>query len=137
MPCPRFEPQRIALYPTHSNARLPLFDEYDGVCHAAGQPAQISEDSRFRFCNHGYSHGECGHSLQPDAPSCNRFAVLSRDCGSLELLCVEEQEYAPVRWLKVRFSIAEERLEPEPPDTCLRAQVRAFCRSYLRRFPNQ
>ena len=137
MPCPHFEPQRIAPQSTHANARLPLIDEYDGVCHAAGgQNAEVAATARFRFCNHGYSRGECGQRISSQAPGCIRFELLKRDTERLELLVIEEQEYAPFRWFRVSFSTAEDRLDPEPADMCLRAQMRAFCASYLRHFPD-
>ncbi|MBV8072251.1 MAG: hypothetical protein JO270_20275 [Acidobacteriaceae bacterium] len=134
MPCPHFEPQRVTPRPTHANARLPLIDEYEGVCHASGEPAEVSSAVRFQFCNHGYSRGACGRTPNPEGPSCLRFEVLSRDGSSLEVLCVEEQEYAPLRWTKVRFSLPDERVQPEPADTCVRAQIRAFGLSFARHF---
>jgi hypothetical protein len=137
MPCPHFEPQRIALRPAHANSRLPLIDEYDGLCHADDLPADIPASARFRFCNHGYSRGECGKAVTASEPRSNRFELVKRDQSSLELLVIEEQEYAPLRWAKIIFSTAEHRLEPEPADLCLGAQLRAFCESYLRHFPDR
>ena len=137
MPCPHFEPQRTALRAAHANSRLPLIDEYTGLCHAADVAAEVPDDARFRFCNHGYSRGECGKTVMARGASANRFELLRRNEGLLELLVVEEQEYAPVRWAKVMFSIAEDSLQPEPADLCLRAQLRAFCASYLRNFPDR
>ncbi|MBV8550755.1 MAG: hypothetical protein JOY54_05600 [Acidobacteriaceae bacterium] len=132
MPCPYFEPQRIARQPKHPGARLPLLDEYDGLCHAFGGP--VPETERFRSCNHGYSRGECGHFPENGSGSCFRFEVLHRTADWLEVLRVEEQGYAPVQWQPFRFSIQTGRVEPEPIDACALAQLRAFCSSYLRRF---
>ncbi len=135
MPCPFFEPQHVARQPKHPGARLPLLEEYNGLCHAATPPCEVPESARFRFCNHGYSRGDCGHHPDPQAPSCLRFELLNRTANSLELLCLEEQEYAPLRWYKVIFSVTEGLLDPDPLDVCTRAQMRAFCTSYLARFP--
>jgi len=135
MPCPFFEPQHVARQPKHPKARLPLLDEYHGVCHANEDVVEIPETARFRFCNHGYSQGECGHRPKPDAASCLRFELLGRSSGYLELLYLEEQNHVPVRWQKVIFRITESALEPEPEDVCARAQMQAFCKSYLARFP--
>jgi hypothetical protein len=57
--------------------------------------------------------------------------------ASLEILLVEELHYAPVAWRRVRYFVGSESLEPEVPDVCMRAQVIAFCRSFLKVFrPN-
>ena len=53
---------------------------------------------------------------------------------ALELICVEETNYAPVRWQRVQYVIDTGVLEPMLEDTCMQAQALAFCRSYLRRF---
>lgn len=134
MPCPYFEPQRVASDPQHASARLPLLDEYDGLCHAVGAPLAIAVELRFRCCNHGYSRGCCDRFPASEVRSGLRYNVVRRTAASLEILCVEEQHYAPLRWHAVEYFFESERIEPEPADVCMRAQVLAFCRSYLKRF---
>jgi hypothetical protein len=134
MACPHFEPQRATQQAKHPAARLPLIDEYDGICHAGDGQSEIPASARFRFCNHGYSRGECGQEVSATAPSCIRFELTGCEEASLEMLVIEEQDYAPVRWSKVTFKTADDRIEPDIADPCVRAQVRAFCHSYLRHF---
>ena len=135
MPCPYFEPRHIARNPAHPNARLPLIEEYDGVCHAGAESAPVPEAARFRCCNHGYSQGECGRMPAAEKNSCSRFGVLRRADDCLDLIYLEEQDYAPARMQRIRFSISTGALDPEVTEPCARAQVQAFCRSYVRRFP--
>jgi hypothetical protein len=52
----------------------------------------------------------------------------------LRIVCIEEQDYAPVQWLELTYAIAADRIEPEIGDACIRAQALAFCRAYLLRF---
>ncbi len=134
MPCPFFEPQAVVLHPQHAGARLPLFDEYEGTCHASTEPVAVPSDLRFRFCNHGYSRGECAAFPLSAGNGCARFDLLHTTPDSLEILYVEERDHAPVRWQSLRFLPQTESLEPDPDDGCLRAQALAFCRGYLRHF---
>jgi hypothetical protein len=134
MPCPYFEPQRVATDPQYASARVPLLDEYDGLCHAVGEPLAVPSALRFQCCNHGYSRGCCGRFPESEARSGLRYNVVRRTAGALEILCVEEQHYAPLRWHSVQYFFEDERIEPELADLCTRAQVVAFCRSYLKRF---
>lgn len=134
MPCPYFEPQGVARDPQHANARLPLLDEYDGLCHASEEPLAIPLALRFRCCNHGYSHGCCERFPKSELRSGLRYDVVRRSATALEIICVEEQQYAPWRWHSVRYFFEGERMEPEVADVCMRAQLLAFCRSYLKRF---
>jgi hypothetical protein len=134
MPCRFFEPQRVAADARHPRTRLPLIDEYDGFCHAAPERVAVPEELRFRSCNHGYSRGTCAHFPESQALSGFRYTVLRCDAVALEILCVEERDYAPARWFPVRFLIAEQRLDTDTYDACVRAQAMAFCRSYLARF---
>lgn len=131
MPCPFFEPQRTLIPRTQAGGRLPLIDEYDGLCHAAAEPAAVPDDARFRLCNHGNSKGLC--ALFPDAEerSCLRYEVKGQEDGKLIILCIEEQAYAPVRWYSVQYVPNQDRLEPEPQDRCVRAQAFAVARSYV------
>lgn len=133
MPCPFFEPQRI-LGAANSSARLPLIHEYDGLCHALGQPTPAPEKARFRWCNHGNSKGCCQVFPAEEKRSSLRYDVVARDAITLRVLCIEEQSYAPVRWYSIQYVFGDERLDPEPDDICVRAQILSFCRSYLARF---
>jgi len=135
MPCPYFEPQRVAADPLHASARLPLIEEHDGACHAHEEVISAPPALRFRQCNHGYSQGACERFPSAEARSCARFNVVRRLEATLDVLCVEEQNYAPLRWQSVEYSIVSDRLTVEFSDVCLAAQLLAFCRSYLKRFP--
>jgi|SRR5579884_920268 len=132
MACPFFEPQRIAS--AVATGRLPLVDEYDGLCHAGTSPVAVSESARFRCCNHGNSKGCCVFFPARENRSCLRYEVIQRDAQSLCVLCIEEQSYAPLRWYAVQYSCIDGQVSPEPDDLCVRAQVIAFCRSYLAHF---
>ncbi len=134
MPCPCFEPERIAPEREHPQARLPLFDEYDGLCHATGNVFSAPAALRFRCCNHGYSRALCEHFPPGEPRSALRYDVLRRTPGSLEVMCIEERDYAPLRWHQVEYLIETGLLKPEVCDACARAQLLAFCRGYLARF---
>jgi hypothetical protein len=134
MPCPYFAPRSIAARPQNPNARLPLIDEYEGWCHAGSEPIEAPAELRFRFCNHGYSKGCCERFPSREARSSLRYHVANAVDNTLELVCIEEQNYAPIRWRKFQYSSGSQRLEPEPEDACTQAQAIAFCESYLRRF---
>jgi hypothetical protein len=136
MPCPYFQPKQVAAKPEHPGARLPLLDEYDGLCHATAEALAIPSAVRFRCCNHGYSRGICERFPAAESRCGLRYSVLRRTGTGLEILCVEEQEYAPLRWYSLQYFPDSQRIEPELNDTCMRSQVLAFCRSYLKRFPN-
>jgi hypothetical protein len=135
MPCPYFEPQRVAPDSLHATARLPLIEEYDGLCHARPELIDAPLALRFRCCNHGYSRGSCERITSADVRSCARYNVVGRSEATLDVLCVEEQNYAPLRWQSFEYSIASDRLTVDLNDVCLAAQLLAFCRSYVRRFP--
>jgi hypothetical protein len=135
MPCPYFEPQRVMAEPTHCNARLPLIDEFDGVCRALGATSPVPPGARLSLCNHGNARGLCVHFPASEQRSSFRFQVLSRSTTGLELLFIEEALYAPVAWRRITVQMDSGMLEPDPLDACQRAQILAFCRSYLRRYP--
>jgi hypothetical protein len=135
MPCPYFEPRQAVPQRTLPNARLPLIDEFDGVCRALLEPRAIEADQRLRLCNHGNVRGHCSHFPTEEKRSAFRFEVLRRSIAHLDLLFIEESNYTPLAWHRLAFTIDPEQLEPDPPDPCQRAQVLAFCRSYLRRYP--
>ncbi|MFL6353005.1 MAG: hypothetical protein ACJ74Z_14310 [Bryobacteraceae bacterium] len=134
MPCPYFEPQNTVASRLNANARLPLIDEYNGLCRAASEPIEAPTELRFRCCNHGYSKGACERFPSGEIRSSLRYHVVRRAEDALELLCIEEQNYAPLRWRTIQYLLTNERLEPELEDPCSQAQAIAFCRSYLKRF---
>ncbi len=134
MPCPYFEPRNALVPPGQTNTRLPLIDEYDGLCHAASEPIEAPAELRFRCCNHGYSRGCCERFPSSEARSAVRYSVLRHSRNTLDLICIEEQNYAPLRSRTVRYFLTSERLEPELDDACIQAQAVAFCRSYLGHF---
>ena len=135
MPCPYFEPKQVATDPQHPRARLPLLEEYDGLCHAMRDPLPVSSAVRFQCCNHGYSRGLCERFPGNESRSGVRYNIARRTGTALEIICIEEQQYAPLRWYSITYFFENQRIEPELSDICIRAQVLAFCKSYLRRFP--
>jgi hypothetical protein len=135
MPCPYFEPQQAVPLATRCNARLPLIEEFDGLCRALPEPLPVAAEARLRLCNHGNARGLCAHFPAQERRSCFRFEVLRRSTAHLDLLFIEESGYAPLAWHRLAFTIDPEELEPDPADPCQRAQLLAFCRSYLRRHP--
>lgn len=126
----------MAAAPKHASARLPLIDEYDGLCRAQPEPVAAPTELRFRCCNHGYSQGLCEILPVAGARSCFRYTVLAHSSAGLEIICIEEQNYAPLRWHPTQYRLATGGLEPDLADHCMRAQALAFCRSYLERFPS-
>jgi len=136
MPCPYFEPLEIAADPKHARARLPLIDEYDGCCHAESETAPAPAALRFSCCNHGYSARSCNRFPAHERSSAMRFHMARITDDALEILCVAEADHMPVRWYSVRYSLERSQIDPEIADACVRAQVTAFCRSYLAHFPD-
>ena len=135
MPCPRFEPVAPVSDPQHTNARLPLIDEYDGICHAGPEAIDAPAAHRFRSCNHGYSAGACQHFPAGETRSSFRYSVVSQEGDTLTVVGIEEQNYTPVRWHNIEYSVATGQIQTPLQDPSLRAQALAFCQSYLRRFP--
>jgi hypothetical protein len=135
MPCPYFEPRRALPEPTLLNARLPLIDEFDGMCRASDEPAPVPAEARLRLCNHGNVRGLCRHFPTREQRTSFRFEVLRRSAADLDLVLIEESLYAPLTWHRLTFAIEGEQFTPDPPDLCQRAQLLAFCRSYLRHYP--
>jgi hypothetical protein len=60
-----------------------------------------------------------------------RYSVTSHSAASVEVLCIEEAGYAPVTWSRLQYSIEDGAISPDPSSACLRAQVTAFCKSFL------
>lgn len=133
MPCPYFEPIEIAETGEDRSIRLPLLAEYSGRCHAGSGTAIPPETLRF-CCNRGYSRGLCDRYPADERRSALRYHLNGRTASTLRVLCIEEENYAPLRWYEVSVSIAEGRVEPEIDNDCIRAQVVAFCRGWLDRF---
>jgi hypothetical protein len=63
-----------------------------------------------------------------------RYNVARRIGDVLEVLCIEEKDYAPLRWQSVEYLVNTAQLKPEIDDASIRAQLLAFCRGYLARF---
>lgn len=131
MPCPFFEPQQPVRPPSQVGGRLPLLDEYYGLCHAGGVAVEAPESGRFRCCNHGNSKGVCPTFPARETRSCIRYQVIESANAVLKILCIEEQDYAPARWYSVEYSVLTSGLRPEPDDLCIRTQATAFARSFL------
>ena len=138
MSCPYFEPQQIARNGQDLQGRLPLFDEYEGQCHADSPTQPVPSAFRFSGCNHGHADSGCPVFPAKESRRHRRFhtAGKNKDDGStLEILVLEIENHVPLRSYSVLYSKTDEHLEPEAQDGCERAQILAFCRSYLRRFP--
>jgi hypothetical protein len=134
MPCPYFEPQRVVPLSQVGNGRLPLLQEHDGLCRAGPQPFEAPAEMRFRYCNHGYSRGACQHFPSQETRSALRYELKPVTKTELEVMVIEERDYAPGAWRVVRYSTHHEQLEPEIQDPCVRAQILALCRTYLSHF---
>ena len=136
MPCPVFRPTRVVDERIYTNGRLPLIDEYEGICTAPGGSLAPDRETLFRCCNHGYSHGACSRLPSQAKFSCMRYSVLSRTPHSLHIICVEEINHEPRQWHRLEYLIdqADLRLDLQgcPPTECVRAQAVAFCRAYVR-----
>lgn len=63
-----------------------------------------------------------------------RYDVLRRGTVSLVVLCVEELNHAPQETHTIEFHFDDESISGCGGNVVMQAQVRAFCRSYLRRF---
>jgi hypothetical protein len=134
MPCPFFEPQQPTTSPRYAYARLPLIDEYDGLCRAGERVENASESVRFACCNHGYSKAACGRFPRAEQPSAFRYTVLRESADELQILCIEEREHIPTWHGTVRFEIGISALMENELSSIVRAQATAFCRSYIERF---
>jgi hypothetical protein len=135
MPCPFFQPTREVHEPTYRSGRLPLIDEYDGICRATEQPYPPDRETLFRCCNHGYSTGTCLRIPADAGRSSIRYSILGRTPVSLEIICVEETNYEPQRWHKFEYLVETAEVKSDELTECIRAQAIAFCRAYIRHFP--
>jgi hypothetical protein len=134
MPCPYFEPQRVAAQPAQAAVRLPLIEEYEGLCHAGFVPLPAPADVQFHCCNHGNCAGRCSHFPANALRTSHRFHATRNSPACLEIVHVEELNYTPLAWRPVKYSSGDGLLEPDSSDICVRSQILAFCRSYLKYF---
>ena len=135
MPCPLFEPTRVALNPKAAHARLPLLAEHDGLCHATDPPVAPALEWRFAGCNQGRDQEHCPRFPAGREAVVRRFNVQSNTGATLVVLVSEEKNHSPVRWREVHFSTIEGKLNDPPADLCEVAQIQVFCANYLQRFP--
>jgi len=134
MPCPFFEPRSAVPSTRFTGVRLPLIDEYSGLCHSeAGENTIAVDTAHLLQCNHGYASGLCPR-FPPNAPtSALRYSVSSRTAREITLVWLEEQDHSPIRWGSLRYSIAEDTVSPLDLTPLIQAQALAFCRSFLLR----
>lgn len=130
MACPFFQPLQPASRPAHAGARLPLIREYDGLCHAGGAPVPAPADVRFQCCNRGYSGDDCTAFPDSETLSCLRYAIRAESAQMLQVLCIEESEHRPIRWMEAGYDIASGAVEGDM-SAIMRAQAAAFARAYL------
>jgi hypothetical protein len=133
MPCLYFEPTKPVDQPLHERTRLPLIEEYEGRCHALPQPFAVSEDLRWQCCNQGYSLGRCAHFPANGLAGAFRYSVTVHAMDSLEVIWIEERDYAPFRHGALHFNISEGGFLETGLEALLITQALAFCRSYLKR----
>jgi hypothetical protein len=119
----------------YRSGRLPLIDEYDGLCAAENVLYVPDRETLFRCCNHGYSQSSCPRFPPAEELSCLRYSVVRRTPDTLEIICVEEAEHEPLRWHKIEYLLEQSELRGDVPSECIRAQAIAFCQAYVRRLP--
>ena len=136
MPCPYFEPQYALPQATLPNARLPLIEEFEGVCRALAEAAPVPAETRLRLCNHGNARGLCCHFPEQEQRSAFRFEVLRRSAAHLDVLFIEEALLCSTRVAPLEVhNHPGNYWNPNHRTLAKRAQLLAFCRSYLRRYP--
>ena len=133
MPCPFFEPRSAVASTRLTGVRLPLVDEYSGLCHSGGEEAVAVDAAQRPQCNHGYAGGLCPRFPPDAASSALRYSVSGRSTREITLVWLEEQDHSPLRWGSLRYSIAEDTLSPLDLTPLIQAQALAFCRSFLLR----
>jgi hypothetical protein len=136
MPCPVFYPTSQVSEPTRTGGRLPLINEYEGVCKADAEPYTPDPDTLFRCCNHGYSRGACSRIPLDAAQSSVRYSILGRRDASLQVMCVEETNHEPQKWHRFEYVVETAEVKCDSLTECMRAQAAAFCLAYVRRFPS-
>src|SRR5438128_1799213 len=127
MACPFFEPLAPVVHPESRNGRLPLIQEYEGVCHASGTETIASGS----VCNHGYAQGQCERYPNSEPSVALRYSVLHRKGGELQVMCIAEENHSPVRSMRLHFSSDLNGITERDLEACLMAQAVAFSRSYL------
>ncbi len=122
MACPFFEPLAVReTGPWTHRPRLPLGDDYSGLCHA--RPGDPFEPPEFELCNHGYARGRCQRfpdSCQADAV---RFSIAEEE--PLRLVYILEKDHAPLE-----YGVLNE--DAPAPKSLPAAQARAFLSSHKR-----
>jgi hypothetical protein len=129
MACPYFEPTVPVQPPTLLNARLPLIEEYQGICGACASRSLVA----FAPCNHGYPSGACVCYPAGERNRANRYSLARRTAESLEIVFVTECDHSPTSSRTLLYSISAGRIVTDGIDHCASAQAAAFCRSYLRK----
>lgn len=137
MPCPVFCPTRVADRSLQLLGRLPLIDQYEGICTAHSEPYAPDQQTLFRYCNQGYSNGCCSRYPIHEEISCLRYSITRRTSEALQVICVEETAHEPRRWHHFEYLLQASDLKGEAPTECMRAQAIAFCQSYLRLLSEQ
>jgi hypothetical protein len=139
MACPFFEPDQPV--EMQHPFRLPLIDEYTGYCHLRGSAVTREANPRLRLlgCNHGNLQRVCAFLNQQDGSGARgrpaRFSVRRRGADRLWVLFVEEENGRPYAWQEFEYHPQDGSVLPDLVDACRRAQLLAFCRSYLTRYP--
>jgi len=129
VPCPLFEPIAKVISGRVPAPRLPLINEFEGICHAG--EGKIDPEHRFHYCNRGNAKGNCASFPASMALTAIRFSVTARTASALTVVMVEEHNHWPSAWRTIDFMISEKRVTPEISDVCRRAQILRFCDSYL------
>jgi hypothetical protein len=126
-----FQPLKPVENPQYNNARLPLLREFDGLCRATASPVAVPAEMRFRYCNQGNSANRCVRYPAERALASFRYDVVSYSDAGVELLMLEERDYSPFAWRRVVYRQDSDSLAPEMEDITTRAQIVAFCRTFL------
>ncbi len=121
----------MAFDPQSSFGRLPLIAEYNGICGRDGAAITGRSPLRFEGCNQGRFQNECPHAKDIEIRISRRFSVRARTDTTLQVVVLEEADHTPVRWREVTYQIAESTVSGEAEDKVERAQIQAFCASYL------
>ena len=128
MPCPFFSPVQPLTARKIVNGRLPLIEEYEGLCLRRGSGVVVND----RSCNHGYARGVCDF-FPSDLPNgANRYSLVGRSDDVLTLLLIAEEDYAPASSRTLPFSVGGNCLLEDDIEPGILAQALAFCRSHLR-----
>lgn len=131
MACPFFMPVQPLRRDHWLHApRLPLGDDYRGLCQAGAELFQPSESSQQDLCNCGYARGRCDR-FPTESADAVRFSVVQEDDARIRLIYVLERAHAPEAHGVIEYSKPAARMEGNV-DARLLAQAGAFVQSYLR-----